>query len=297
MLDYLLAEKNFASLKQYVVFLNDLPTSLQEINRFSDSVARSGYTLLPRPDSQALIQVARDNAVCWRAVGITVPCLGKVSARTLEEVSGFIRQFQVVVSVSANRRSAISAIDPLQFAVVRSTGWGNAPRANIIDVLRELYARLERCQNAVTDFKVQVTQLEASIHSIFIRFIESLTLPLSTEGPMSKIEAYYTLGRIGLPGMDYDPGQPYPQWQRRQMAEAHMARLNDLYRKVSIAVGNLSDFCYRWTYMLDEAKQSLATHHPHQTMMRAKASMPLITGSLNEVKSMSDQLLKMARVF
>jgi hypothetical protein len=297
MLDYLLAEKNFASLKQYIVFLNDLPGALGEINRFSDSIARSGYTLLPWPDSQALIQVARGNAVCWQAIGITVPCLGKVSTRVLQDVSGFIREFQAIVSVTENRRLAISVIDPQQFTVVRSAGWGNAPCANVIDVMRELYARLERCQYAVTDFKLQVIKLAVSIHSIFIRFIESLTLPLSTEGPMSKIEAYYTLGRIGLPGMDYDPGQPYSQTQRQEMSRAHMGRLGDLYRQASVAACNLGDFCYRWTYMLDETKRSLATHYPQQTMMRAKASLPMITGSLGDVKSMSDQLLKMARVF
>jgi hypothetical protein len=97
--------------------------------------------------------------------------------------------------------------------------------------------------------------------------------------------------------MNYDPGQPYSQTQRQEMSRAHMGRLDDLYRQASVAASNLGDFCYRWTYMLDEIKRLLATHHPHQTMMRAKTSLPIITGSLEDVKSMSDQLLKMARFF
>lgn len=297
MLDYLLAEKNFATLKQYVGFLNELPKALEAINQFSDSIARSGYTLLPRPNAQALIQVARANAQCWRSIGITVPLLGSISAQVLRDMGSFIREFQAIVSVTQNRRLAISVIDPQQFTVVKSVGWGSASRADVIDVMRELDARLERCQHAVSDFKSQVTSLAESIHSIFVRFIESMTLPLSTEGQMSKIEAYYTLGRIGLPGMGYDPGQPYSEAQRLEMARAHVARLFDLQRRASVAANNLGDFCYRWVYMLDEAKQTLRTHHGHQTMARAKASLPLVMGSLNEVESMSEQLVKMAKAF
>lgn len=296
MLDYLLAEKNFATLKQYVDFLNELPEALGEINRFSDAIARTGHTLLPPPNAQALSQVALANALCWRAIGITVPLLGNTSARILHDVGSFISEFKAIVSVTQNRRLPISVIDPQQFTVVRSAGWGSAPRADVIDILRELDARLGSCQLAVSDFKSQVTRLAESIHGIFVRFIESLTMPLcSCDGPTPKIEVYYGLGRIGLPGMGYDPGQPYSEEQRQAMARAHVVRLFDLHRCASVAASNLGDFCYRWVYMLDEAKRTLRTHHAHQTMARAKASLPLVIGSLDEVKAMSEQLVQMAK--
>ncbi|UZE12862.1 hypothetical protein [Pseudomonas sp. B21-053] len=297
MLDYLLAEKNFATLKQYVDFLNGLPKTLDEINGFSDSIARAGYILLPRPNAQALIQVARANAQSWREIGVAVPSLGRLSAQVLSDTGGFLQEFQAIVSVTQNRRLPISVIDPRQFTVLKSVGWGNAPCNDIIDVLHELYARLERCQEAVSAFKSHLTNLAGAIHGIFVRFIESLTLPLSTDGPMSKIEAYYTLGRIGLPDMGYDPGQSHSEAQRLAFARAHISRLFELHRRTSVAVSNLGDFCYRWVYMLDEAKRALATHHAHQTMSRAKASLPLVTGSLEEVSNMSEQLVRMARMF
>ncbi|WP_367374147.1 hypothetical protein [Pseudomonas lini] len=297
MLDYLLAEKNFATLKQYVNFLNELPDALREINRFSDSIARAGHTLLRPPDAQTLIQAGLTNAQCWRAIGITVPVLGNTSARVLQEVSGFISEFKTVVSVTQNRRLPISRIDPQQFTVVKSVGWGNAPCADVIDVMRELDARLEHCQQSVAKFKAQVTTLAESIHGLFVRFIESLSLPLcSCDGPIPKIEAYYTLGRIGLPGMGYNPNQGYSEDQRLEMAKAHIGRLFNLYRQASTAANNLGDFCYRWAYMVEEAKRTLRTSHPHQTMARAKASLPLLTGSLEEVKTMSEQLVQMAKV-
>lgn len=297
MLDYLLAEKNFATLKQYVNFLNELPDALREINRFSDSIARAGHTLLRPPDAQALIQAGITNAQCWRTIGITVLELGNTSARVLQEVIGFISEFKTIVSVTQNRRLPISQIDPQQFTVVKSVGWGNAPCANVIDVMRELDTRLEHCQQAVAKFKAQVTILAESIHGLFVRFIESLTMALcSCDGPTPKIEAYYTLGRIGLPGMGYDPNQWYSEEQRLEMARAHIGRLFNLHRQASTAANNLGDFCYRWVYMLEEVKRMLRTSYPQQTMARAKASLPLVTGSLEEVKTMSEQLVRMAKV-
>jgi hypothetical protein len=298
MLDYLLAEKNFATLKQYVNFLNELPDALREINRFSDSIARAGHTLVRPPNAEALIQAGITNAQCWRAIGVTVPVMGNTSARVLQEVCGFISEFKTIVSLTQNRRLPLSRIDPQQFTVVKSVGWGNAPCADVIDVMRELDSRLQHCHQSVAEFKAQVTILAESLHGLFVRFIESLTMPLcSCDGPISKIEAYYTLGRIGLPGMGYDPNQGYSEDQRLEFARAHIVRLFSLHRQASTAANNLGDFCYRWVYMLEEAKQTLRTSYPQQTMARAKASLPLVTGSLEELKTMSEQLVQMAKVF
>lgn len=296
MLDYLLAEKNFADLKHYVDFLNELPSALLEINQFSTSIANAGHTLLPPPNAQALKQVALANAQCWRAIAITVPIVGSSSALVLRDVSNFIGEFQAIVSVTQNRRLEICTIHPEQFTVVKSANWGTAPHADVMDVLRELIARLGRCQSAVQDFKMQVGRLADSIHCIFVRFIESLTMPLcSCDAPGPKIEAYYTLGRISLPGMGYDPQQHYSEAQRLEMARAHVQRLFNLQRRASVAASNLSDFCYLWVHMLEEAKQTLRTHHAQQTMSRAKASLPLLTSSLEEVNEMSVQLVNMAK--
>ena len=297
MLGYLLAEKNFVALKEYVKFLNDLPPALAEINRFSDSIARQGYTLLPRTDTQALIHTARSNAACWRAVGTTVKVLGCYSAKLLLETDVFIKEFRTITSVAQDRRLKLSTINVQRFTAVQSGCWGKAHYHDVVDVVAELISRLGHCQEAVADLKTQVAHLATSIHDIFFRFIDSLTLPLSTESPESKIEAYYVLGRLGLPGMGYDLQTSYSEEQRRTLARAHVAQLLHLHRRCAVASSNLNDFCYRWVLMLEQARRTLRVHYADQPMVQAGVSLPLVGGALTDVKSMSDQLVRMAKLF
>lgn len=297
MLGYLLAEKNFVALREYVKFLNDLPPALAEIDRFSDSIARQGYTLLPRPDTQALIRTARSNAVSWRAAGTTVSVLGGYSAKLLLETDVFIKEFRSIASVAQDRRLKLSTIHVQRFTAVRSGCWGRAPYHDVVDVVAELISRLGKCQEAVTDLKKQIRNLATSLHDIFFRFIDSLTLPLSTEGPDSKIEVYYGLGRVGLPGMGYDAQQPYSQEQRRTLARTHVEQLRHLHRRCAVASSNLNDFCYRWVLMLEQAKRTLRVHYSDQSMFQAGVSLPLVGAVLTDVKSMSDQLVRMAKLF
>jgi len=295
MLDYLLAEKNFVSLKQYIDFLNELPGVLTEIKRLSDNIERSGHFMLQPPNAQILGQAAMANAISWRAITCVVPQLGKLTARVVKDIDSFSQEFRLMAGDKAKGRLPLSAIDPGQFSVVKSPEWGAAPRNNLIDVMRELYSRLERCQQTVAQFKATVRNVGESIHSIFVRFIESLSLPICTcHGKDMKIEVYYGQGRIGLPGMQFDPDQNYSEQQRLEMAREHVQRLIGLYRRTSSAVNNLSDFCYRLTYVLDVAKKELATSHSTQTVSRAKYSLILVDLSISEVKSMSDQLIQMS---
>ncbi|MBH3408832.1 hypothetical protein I5P86_27595 [Pseudomonas glycinae] len=297
MLEYLLAEKNFAALKQYVKFLQDLPPALQEMTEFSKSFERQGHTMLSPPNIQSLRQAAQTNGACWLAIQQATSLLGSNSARVLHEVFGFIEEFQVIVSNADNRREAINTIDPRQFSLVRSPVWGNAPAANIIDVLREMDRRLEQYRSTVLNFKKQVSSLAESIHSIFVRFIECLTMPIcSCDKPVAKIEVYYGLGKMGLPGTTYVPGRAYSQEERVALSKEHVEFLFNLRRRAASAANNLSDFCFRMTWMLDEAQQMLRSHYPTMTMARAKSTLPMLKGPLNDVQGMSDQLVKMTRL-
>lgn len=297
MLEYLLAEKNFAALKQYVKFLQDLPPALQEMTEFSKSFERQGHTMLPPPNIQSLRQAAQVNGACWQAIQIATPLLGSNSAQVLREVFGFIEEFQVTVSNADNRREAIDTIDPRQFSLVRSPDWGNAPAASIIDVLREMDRRLEQFRGLVLNFKTQVTSLAESIHSIFVRFIECLTMPIcSCDAPVAKIEVYYGLGKMGLPGTTFVPGRLYSQEERIAMSKEHVEFLFNLRRRAASGANNLSDFCFRMICMLDEAQRVLRSHYPTMTMARAKSALPMLKLPLNDVQSMSDQLVKMTRL-
>ncbi|WP_332767969.1 hypothetical protein [Pseudomonas koreensis] len=297
MLEYLLADKNFAALKQYVKFLQDLPPALQEMTDFSKSFERQGHTMLSPPNIQSLRQAAQANEACWLAIQVATPLLGSNSVRLLRDVFGFLEEFQVIVSNADNRREAIVSIDPRQFSLVRSPGWGNAPAGSIIDVLREIDRRLEQYRGTVLNFKNLVTGLAESIHSIFVRFIECLTMPIcACDEPVAKIEVYYGLGKIGLPGTTYVPGRPYSQEERIALSKEHVDFLFSLRRRAASAANNLSDFCFRMTWMLDEAKQMLRSHYPTMTMARARSTLPMLKGPLNDVQSMSDQLVKMTRL-
>ncbi|MBK5510253.1 hypothetical protein [Pseudomonas sp. TH15] len=297
MLAYLLAEKNFSALKQYVTFLNDLRPALQEISEFTAIFERQKHLILPPPNVQSLKEAAQTSAACWRAIAMATPLLGSNCTLVLRDVFGFIEEFESVVSNVDNRRKAIVTIDPQHFSLVRSPAWGNAPAENIIDVLREMHRRLGQYRSAVLDFNVQVTRLAESMHSIFVRFIECLTTPICTcDKPIPKIEAYYSLGKIGLPGTTYEPGRLYSQEERIAQSKEHVEFLFNLRRRAASAANNLSDFCYRMTCMLDEARQVLQCHYPAMTMARAKAVLPMFKGPLSDVQSMSDQLVKMRRL-
>ncbi|WLI11869.1 MULTISPECIES: hypothetical protein [Pseudomonas] len=76
------------------------------------------------------------------------------------------------------------------------------------------------------------------------------------------------------------------------MAREHLARLSGLYRRTTGVVNNLSDFCYRLTYILGEAQRYLQINHSGQTLGRASSSLRLVDFSLAEVKAMSDQILR-----
>ncbi|WP_223487856.1 hypothetical protein [Pseudomonas sp. A-RE-19] len=296
MLDYLLAEKNFVSLKQYVDLLNDLPDVLAKIENFSDAFKRSGHSMLQPPNAQTLIRTARANAANWQLIICTMPQLGELTARVVRDIDSFSQEFRQMAEDRAKRKLPLSAIDPGQFSVVRSPEWGGAPRADVVEVIRELASRLEHCRQMTAQFKSTVRSVGETIHSIFVRFIESLNLPIcACHGGNTKIEVYYSLGRMGLPNMQYDPDKSYSEQERLEMARDHFERLIGLYRGTGGAVNNLSDFCYRLTYILDEAGREFAASHPAQTVSRAKYSLSLVDHSILEVKSMSEQLIKMSK--
>ncbi|RON65083.1 hypothetical protein [Pseudomonas fluorescens] len=297
MLEYLLAPKNFAALKQYVKFLQDLPPALQEMIEFTDSFERQRHVMVPPPNVQSLRQAAQISEMCWRTIQVETPSLGSSFAQVLREIFGFIEEFQAIVANVDNRRKTIDTIDPRQFSLVRSPAWGNAPVESIIDVLREMDRRLERYRGLVLNFKTQVTRLAESIHSIFVRFIECLTMPIcACDKPTPKIEAYYSLGKIGLPGTTYEPGRLYSQEERIAQSKEHVEFLFNLRRRAASGANNLTDFCYRMSCMLDEAQQMLRSHYPAMTMERAESALPMLKGPLNNVQSMSEQLGKMTRL-
>lgn len=296
MLDYLLAEKNFVSLKRYIDFLNALGPTLSEIKRFSDSFARQGHTLLTPPDAQELAIAASACSLGWQRIKTTIPALGTATDRVLTDIDVFIREFRAINDAGWDRQSPITHIDPQRFSLVKPDNWTGPPPVDVIDIMKLLWDRLGLCERSVLQLKAEVRDITEKTHSIFVRFVESLRLPLcSCDGPVSKIEAYYVLGHLGLPGMQYEPGESHYEEQRRAKANEHIARLFGLYWHSSGAANNLGDFCHRLQRFLGDAKRELASNHPAQTLPRAKTSLGVVGYSLIEVRDMSSQLVAMAK--
>lgn len=296
MLDYLLEEKNFTSLKEYIEFLDSLPLALEEIRRFSESFQRQGHQMVAPPDAKMLAQAATSNKLAWKALKVAIPALGHSSAKALNDACRFIDEFRDITPDPEGLRAKITSIDPQYFSLGKVTEWSAGPPKDVIDLMKELCNRLYLCENAIAAFKRAVIPIGATLHGIFVRFIESISIDLcSCDGPMPKIEAYYTLGRIGLPGMQYDPRQSYSEAQRLDYARAHLMQLRSMRIKAASAVDNLNDFCYRLQHHLTRARRMLQASHPLSTWSRSNGMLTLAEGSLNEVKDMSDSLLLMAR--
>ncbi|MGY2438810.1 hypothetical protein [Pseudomonas sp. SDO52101_S400] len=295
MLDYLLAEKNFVSLKHYIDLMNALPDVLAQVEKFSASFERSGHQMLRSPDAEALRQVAVANACSWQVILMMLPQLGALTAQTVQDLETFSREFRQMSADPVNRKRPLSQIDPQQFSIVRSPGWAAPPR-DMMDVMREMDARLERCKQSVMQFKETARDVGETVHSIFVRFIECLGLPICACHDVGiKIEVYYALGRLGLPNMQYNPEDQYSEEQRRQIARDHLDRLNGLRRTTGSAVNNLSDFCYRMAYMLNEAGRELGRSFPAQKLETARYSWNLVRESISEVQSMSEQLIELSK--
>ena len=296
MFDYLLAEKNFVSIRTYKDFLNDLGPTLAHIQSFSDSIARQGHQLLVPPDARALGFAAMASMASWQGIKASIDALGHGIAWVLRDLNGFLREFEAINDEGWDRRTAICRIDPQRFSVVRSEHWTDKPPIDVLDIMHMFVFRLGMCERTVELLKANVRTLTEDTHSIVVRFIESLKLRLcSCDGPVSKIEAYYTLGRLGLPGMQYNPNDRYSEQQRRELARQHIARLEALHWHCTGATNNLGDFCYRLLRFINDARRELLSHHHSQTLPRAKLSMRLMDYSLTEVRDLSTQLTSMAR--
>ncbi|MCP1499610.1 hypothetical protein J2Y86_004317 [Pseudomonas migulae] len=297
MFDYLLNEKNFSSLNEYTRFLNDLPATLNEIQRFSKSFQSQGHVMMTPPSASLLTQAATMNALCWRAVQITVPQLAFASGRVVTQVSTLLEEFREELRKASGpaRRMALQDIDPRRFTPAGSNSAGtNRPR-DVVVIMRNLVQQLEGCERASAQFKSQIVQIAQTIHSIFVRFIESLSMRLCIcDGPVSKIEAYYSLGHFGLPVMHYDPQAGYSLEQRLEKAREHLQALFGMYAQATSAANNLGDFCHRMNFYLNVVKTELLFNDGHQTLARANLSLATIVQPIEELRTMSNGLLRLS---
>ena len=294
MLDYLLEERNFVSLKEYIDFLGDLPPVLKEIQEFSDYYSRQHVMLTP-PNSRMLVQAAMGNESAWQSIKVALPVMGKLSGSAVLDTRTFIEEFHRLAKTIGDHRSKINSLDIKGFSLTRSSVWGTTPPRDVIDLMRELWNRLSRCESAILSFRSAVTAIGETLHRIFVRFIDSLTLALcSCDGPIPKIEAYYTIRKLGLPGMQYDPELGHSYQARLEQAREHVARLKNMRIRTACAVDNLTDFCYRLQYFLADARSELQANHPMRALSRSGVGLTITEKSLVEVKEMSEQLMKMS---
>jgi hypothetical protein len=293
---YLLSAEHFIALKDYISFLNSLPSALEEIRRFSESFARSGHQLVTPPNAELLAQAARGNRLAWLALQEATPLLGRSSVTALKSTQYFIDEFRIFTQGSEGRRQKIDAIDPLRFDLANFPEWTKAPPANVIDLMRELDARLLRCESAINTFRRAFAPIGVSLHGIFVRFIESLSIALcSCDGPIAKIEAYYTLGKIGLPNLQYQPNEAYSQSERLAFAREHLAQLRSMRARAANAVDCLNDYCYGMQQFLAHARRQLQNNHPLSSWSRSNLLLTFTETPLKDFKFMSDDLLLMAQ--
>ena len=288
---YLLDEKNFIALKSYINFLSSLPVTLTEIQRFSESFQRQGHRMITPPNAVMLAQAARTNDLAWQSLKVAVPSLGQSCAKALADAQGFIDEFRDTTKLISGR-ALVSSIDPARFSIFKSLPWSVVAAVDVISLLRELDRRLSQCAAGIAQFKQAVNTVGGTLHSIFVRFIESLSIDLcSCDGPISKIEAYYTLGRIGLPGMQYNPGGSYSHEQRVEYARAHLSNLRSMRSNTACAVDNLNDFCYRLVQLIEHARRQLQANHPRSSVDRCHGLFSIAEVGLSEVRDMSEDLI------
>ncbi|MDO7899889.1 hypothetical protein [Pseudomonas citrulli] len=290
MVDFLLDEKHFSALGEYIGFLSDLPDSLAEIERFSSVFRRSGHVLLAPPDVQALTRAATDNESRWKAIACVVPSLGFTVHQVVEQTARFVAQFEQVAeqAMGAVDRPLLGCLDPSRFTPVNVGAHGSNRTASVMQLIDNLGQRLGECATAVERLKALIVSVSQTIHSLFVRFIDSLTLRLCTcHGPDPKIEIYYALGWGNLPGMRYDPGVPHTQAQRRALAQAHLKALNGLYVRSTSAANNIADLCHRLGYFLMQVKLELHTNGRQQSLRRARASFAQLAYPLAQLREMA----------
>ncbi|WHS61195.1 hypothetical protein [Pseudomonas sp. G2-4] len=294
MFDFLLDEKNFASLKEYIDFLNGLPDALTEIEQFSDIFRRSGHLLLTPPDGQALTRAATANKNNWTAIVGVVPSLGAMGRQLVGQTSIFVREFEQVAREAPNRQ-LLGNLDPSRFTPVNFGPMGSNRTTDLMQLLGNLVLRLDECARAVARLKALVVEVSQTIHSIFVRFIDSLTLRLcACHGPDPKIEIYYALGRIRLPTMQFDPNAYYSQKQRRAKAREHLEVLRGLYARSISAGNNIADLCHRMGYFLEQVKAELQANDRQQSLRRAQSSFAQLAYPLQELEGMARALVALS---
>ncbi|MCL6703883.1 hypothetical protein [Pseudomonas sp. T1.Ur] len=297
MFDFLLNEKNVSSLKEYVSFLNDLPVALDEIKRFSDAFQRSGHTMMTPPDAQALTQAAVANAGRWRAILMVVPSLAMMGRQLVAEADTFTREFAQVAQHTAGAagRVLMQNVDPLRFTPINVGQQGTNRPPDILYLINNLCVRLDQYAKVAAHFKTLVVDVSQTIHSIFVRFIDSLALRLCVcDAPVSKIEAYYSQGRIGLPNMPYDTGGYYSEEQRREKAREHLRMLGEVYVRAISAGNNLADFCHRLNHFVTCVKVELQSNDPQCSLRRAKSSMAQVAHPLQQLDVMVSALERLS---
>lgn len=297
MFDFLLEEKDFSSLKEYINFLSDLPDALAEIEYLSDILRRSGHVLMSPPDAQALTWAAAANEGKWQAIVRVVPSLGMMSRQLVEQTSTFVREFEQVAQEAsgAASRQLLGSVDPSRFTPVNFGSQGSNRTSDLMQLMGNLCLRLERCARVVAHFKALVVDVSQTIHRIFVRFIESLTLRVcACHGPDSRIEIYYQLGWFGLPNMQYDRDGRYSQEQRREKAREHLQVLGGLYARATSAGSNIADLCHRMDYFLNHVKLELQSNDRQKSLRRARSSFSQMVYPLEELNRMANALVHMS---
>lgn len=300
MLDFLLNEKDFLALKEYMIFLADLPESLVEINKMSGEFESSGHVLLSPPDAQSLSLAVTANAHIWRTIIRIVPALGIMGCQLVEQASTFVREFKQVTQEPpcSTRCKLLKDFDFQRFTSNDAGLQGAHEPLDVVQLMGNLCLRLDQCVYTAAHFKLLICEILQTVHSVFMRFIESLALRVCTcHPPVPKIEMYYRLGRIALPNMQYHLDGFYTQTQRVEKAREHLRAMDGLYVRTISAGNNISDLCGRMAFFSKHIKAELESNDLQRSIRRARSSLSHIAYPLEELQVMANALVAMSSRF
>jgi len=294
MYQFLLAEKHFKSLKDYVGFLRALPATLLQIQRFSERWQRQGHVLTSAPDAERLKVLASFSTGYLENLENNISDLGKACNESLSYISTFTEECREIAreTPGKGRSLPISDIDFKRFSLSASQWWIWFPPTDVKGLTHELYFRLGRTTSAVLDLKSVPRELNLDIHNVFARFVRSLTLQAcQCHTQYSRIEAYYIVGGVTLPGMKASSGAS----DAVARSKVHVRELFALYTAASSAINNLNDFFYAIRAFLASAERELLAVKPSMKLSQLISSLAVTGHILSEVKMMTEQMQRWSR--
>jgi hypothetical protein len=298
MYEFLLTEKHFVSLKNYFKFLQSLPVTLEQLQGFSNGLQRQGHVPTTPPDAKRLnVMASFSNGYLNRLAGFITDA-GKVCDENLTYLSTFIQECREIAQnmPRKGRGIAISELDFKQFTLSRSAWWIWFPPTDVKGLTHELHFRLGRVTSAILELKAVPYELNLDIHSVFSRFVRSLTLkPCQCHTHYSVLQAWYVDGGFSLSGMEIRPAQGSHRDARLARADEDLRELLAVYADATSAINNLSDFFHAMCGFLHTAEEELLAVRPTMKLSQLIASLAQIEHVMRVFMTMRYQMQQWSR--